>query len=174
MPGPAFLRGDSVDLHTVEEDDLPFLHRLVNDPRVWRSLFNADPQTMADEQAFYENVVTADGEVHLLICADGDPVGIIGLNGIDPSWGIAEVGYYVDPDAHGQGYATAAVGLLTDYAFDQRRLEKLKADALATNEASQRVLEKNGFVEEGRFREHGYVDGERVDVVRYGLLASDR
>jgi ribosomal-protein-alanine N-acetyltransferase len=122
----------------------------------------------------YENVVNADGETNLLICDDATPVGIIGLNGIDPSWGIAEVGYYVDPEAHVQGYATAAVGLLVDYAFDQRRLDKLNADALATNEASQRVPEKNGFIEESRFRNHGYIDGERVDVLRYGRLAEER
>ena len=60
------------------------------------------------------------------------------------------------------------------FRSDQLRLEKLSADALATNPASQRVLEKNGFLEEGRFRDHAFVDGERVDVVRYGLLADER
>lgn len=174
MPGPVFMRGDAVDLHTVEADDLPFLHRLINDPRVWRSLFQATPKRFEDEQAWYDATQGDDGELHLLICDDGDPVGIVGLSSIDPTWGIAELGFYVDPDAHGQGYATAAVGHLVDYAFEQRRLEKLFANALSSNAASQRVLEKNGFVEEGRFRDHGFVDGERVDVLRYGLLADER
>ena len=174
MPGPAFLRGERVDLHVIDEDDLPFLQRLINDPRVWRSLFAADPKTMDDERTFYEQVVNADDQVHLLICDDAEPVGIVGLSSISPNWGIGEVGYYVDPDAEGRGYATAAVGLVTAYAFDQRRLAKCYAEALASNPASRRVLEKNGFVEEGRFREHAFVDGERVDVLRYGLLAGDR
>lgn len=173
MPGPAYLRGESVDLHVIAEEDLAFLADLINDPRVWRSLFQADPKTMADEEAFYENVVNADGEVHLLVCDDETPVGTVGLSGIEPNWGIGEVGYYVDPDAQGRGYATEAVGLLVAYAFEQRRLAKLYANSLARNEASCRVLEKNGFREEGRFREHAYVDGERVDVLRYGLLADD-
>lgn len=174
MPGPRYLRGQKVDLHVVEEADLEFLYGVVNDPRVWPSLQQVEPLTMDDEREFYEGVVNADGETHLLICHEHTPVGIVGLNGIDPNWGVAELGYYVEPDSHGHGYATEAVDLLVDYAFDQRRLEKLEADALASNEGSQRVLEKNGFVEEGRFREHAFVDGERVDVVRYGLLADDR
>ena len=173
MPGPVFLRGDRVDLHVIEEADLPFLQRLINDPRVWRSLFQVTPKRMADEEEFLE-ATSEDTEAHFLVCVDGDPVGTVGLTGITPHWGTGDLGFYVDPDAQGQGYATAGVGLLVDYAFDQRRLEKLSADALATNPASQRVLEKNGFVEEGRFRDHGFVDGERVDVVRYGLLADER
>ena len=173
MPGPVFLRGDRVDLHVIEEADLPFLQRLINDPRVWRSLFQVTPKRMADEEEFLE-ATREDTEAHFLVCVDGDPVGTVGLSGITPHWGTGELGYFVDPDAQGQGYATSAVGLLVDYAFDQRRLEKLSADALATNPASQRVLEKNGFVEEGRFRDHGFVGGERVDVVRYGLLADER
>lgn len=174
MPGPRYLRGDRVDLHVIGEADLEFLNDVVNDPRVWQTLQLAEPKTMADEREFYEQVVNADDEMHLLICQDGAPVGIAGLNGIDPTWGIAELGYYVDPESHGNGYATEAVELVVDYAFDQRRLDKLTADALATNEGSRRVLEKNDFVEEGRFREYAFVGGERVDVVRYGLLADDR
>lgn len=174
MPGPAFLRGDTVDLHVVEESDLPFLQRLINDPEVWGSLFQATPKTLADEQSFYEDVVSGDdGETHLLICVEGDAVGMAGLADVEPHWGTAELGYFVDPDAGGRGYATAAAGLLVAYAFDHRRVEKLYSHALATNEASQRVLEKNGFVEEGRLRREGFVDGERVDVLRYGLLADE-
>lgn len=174
MPGPRYLHGDRVDLHVVEESDLEFLYGVVNDPRVWPTLQQSEPQTMTDERAFYEHVVNGEGETHLLICSERTPVGIVGLNGIDPTWGVAELGYYIEPDSHGHGYATEAVELMVEYAFEQRRLDKLTADALETNEGSHRVLEKNGFVEEGRFREHAFVDGERVDVVRYGLLSEDR
>ena len=174
MPGPVFLRGDRVDLHVIEEEDVPFLQRLLDDPRVWRSLFVVTPKRMADEREFLESTTGDDTEAHFLICDDGDPIGTVGLSSITHHWGTGDLGFYVDPNAQGQGYATAGVGLLVDYAFDQRRLEKLSADVLATNPASQRVLEKNGFVEEGRFRDHGFVDGERVDVVRYGLLADER
>jgi RimJ/RimL family protein N-acetyltransferase len=173
MPGPVFLRGDRVDLHVIEEEDLPFLQRLINDPRVWRSLFQVTPKRMADEEEFLE-ATREDTEAHFLVCDDGDPVGTVGLTGMTHHWGTGDLGFYVDPDAQGQGYATAGVDLLVNYAFDQRRLEKLSADALATNPASRRVLEKNGFLEEGRFRDHAFVDGGRVDVVRYGLLADER
>lgn len=163
-----------MDLHVVEEDDLEFLQRLINDPAVWGSLFQVTPKTMVDEQAYYEDVVSGDnGETHLLICTDGEPVGTIGLADVEPNWGIAELGYFVDPGASGRGYATEAAELLVEYGFEHRRLEKLYAHVLASNRASQRVLEKNGFVEEGQFRREAFVGGEREDVFRYGLLADE-
>ena len=50
MPGPVFLRGDRIDLHVIEEADLPFLQRLLDDPRVWRSLFVRHPLGRHHEQ----------------------------------------------------------------------------------------------------------------------------
>lgn len=117
--------------------------------------------------------MATDGEVHLLVCVDGEPVGMAGLSDLQPDWGVAELGYYVDPNAQGSGYATEAARLLARYGFEQRRLAKLFAHVLATNPASVRVLEKVGFREEGRLRREGFVDGERVDVLRFGLLADE-
>jgi RimJ/RimL family protein N-acetyltransferase len=59
---------------------------------------------------------------------------------------------------------------MVEYAFAERRLHKVVARALVTNEASPRVFERLGFREEGIQRDQKYVDGEYVDVVRYSLL----
>lgn len=173
MPGPVFLRGDLVDLHVIDEADLPFLQRLVNDPSVWASLRRSSPATARDEQQFYEEALHAPNQEHLLICTDGEAVGIVGLQHIDTAWGVAEIGYFVDPASHGQGYATAAVGLLSDYSFEFRRLEKLIAWVLPDNEPSRRVLEKNGFQQEAHLEEYAYRDGERKDMCIYGRMATD-
>ena len=59
------------------------------------------------------------------------------------------------------------------YAFDQRRLNKVIANAFDFNAGSRRVLEKVGFTEEGLHREEAFVDGAFVDIYRYGLLARE-
>lgn len=171
MPGPVFLPGTTIDLHTIEEEDLAFLQRVINDPDVWISLGRVSPATAKEERDFYENVVHAGTEEHLLVCVDSSPVGIIGLHDINPHWGTAEIGYFLDQAAHGNGYATDAVQVLTDYAFNQRRLAKLIASVFAENTASQRVLEKNGFEEEGRLEQYLYRNGKREDMCIYGKLA---
>jgi len=84
-----------------------------------------------------------------------------------------EVGYMLRPESWGNGYATNALGEVCRYAFDERRRHKLFARACETDPASSRVLERAGFEQEGTFRREASVDGEFVDLYRYGLLADE-
>ncbi len=93
---------------------------------------------------------------------------------IDEQFGTAEVGYFFAPDAWGNGYATAAVERVVDYAFEELRLHRVHARVFAFNEGSARVLEKVGFEREGVLREAAYMHGEYVDELRYGLLEPER
>jgi RimJ/RimL family protein N-acetyltransferase len=172
MPGPVFLDGEHITLRTVEEEDLAFLQHDINDPAVRRPLAAATPVNAAQEHDWFEGMSEGDS-VSLLICTDEEPVGTIGLNDINETWGHAEVGYWVTPDAWGEGYATEATELLVAYGFDQRRLNKVIAHAFDFNTGSRRVLEKAGFTEEGVHREEAFVNGEFVDIHRYGLLARE-
>ncbi|WP_435156498.1 GNAT family N-acetyltransferase [Haladaptatus sp. DFWS20] len=79
----------------------------------------------------------------------------------------------MSPDEWGNGYATAAVELLTEYGFNDRRLEKVWASVYAHNEASARVLEKAGFEHEAVHRKEAFVNGDRVDIHYYGLLRDE-
>jgi len=49
----------------------------------------------------------------------------------------------------------------------------MTAQAYETNPASRRVLEKVGFVKEGHFTREAFIDGEYVDIERFGFLATN-
>jgi len=172
MGSPVFLEGDSVTLHPVEEADAEFLQRLVNDPQVRPGIGATEPVTLAEEREFVESVGDGD-DVQFLVRAGGERVGTIGLSRLSSAHGNAEVGYFFAPDAWGNGYATDATRTVVAYAFEERRLHKVYARAFAFNDASMRVLEKTGFEHEGTHRDQVFVNGEHVDVHRYGLLADE-
>lgn len=172
MPGPQFREGETVDLHTIEKADAAFLQRTVNDPRVRTNLLAVEPVNGSEEADWIESRGDDDG-ADLLVCVDGEPVGSVGLKPPNEVWGTAEIGYMIAHDEWGNGYATDAVREICGYAFEERRLDKVYATVYATNPASRRVLEKAGFTEEGVLREEGFVEGERVDVLRYGLLVDE-
>ena len=109
----------------------------------------------------------------LLACVDGDPVGLLSMFTFEADSGRAFIGARFVPEAQGKGYGTDAVGRLVEYGFDERRLHRVGAGARADNDASRAMLETLGFVEEGRHREHYYVEGEYVDRITYGLLESE-
>ncbi|WP_433176476.1 GNAT family N-acetyltransferase [Actinoallomurus sp. CA-150999] len=82
----------------------------------------------------------------------------------------AMVGYSMLPAFRGQGVVTRAVRLLSAWAFEIG-IPRLAAGTAPDNAASQRVLEKAGFVREGvqRSRVDG-PNGTRIDDVVYVLL----
>jgi len=172
MPGPVFASGETVELRTIEPEDAEFLQRTVNDPRVRTGLAAYEPTNGPAESEWIESLDEGDG-ADFLICADGEPVGTIGLKPPNEVWGAAEIGYMIAPDEWGEGYATDAVETICRYAFDERRLNKVYATVYETNPASRRVLEKAGFTEEGVHRDEGFAEGEHVDVHRYGLLVDE-
>ena len=172
MPGPLFTDGERVALHTIEEEDVDFLQKLVNDPQVRRGLGTTDPITRNEEAEWVDSLDEAEG-FHFLVVADGEPVGTAGLSDVNEVWGVAEAGYFVHPDHWDEGYATDALRTLCEFAVEERRLEKVVAWAYETNPASRKVIEKVGFTEEGVLRDEAYVEGERADVHRYGLLAEE-
>lgn len=171
MPGPTFLRGETVSLRVVDEEDLAFAQRVVNHPDVRAGVGAFGPKTNEDEREWYEN--QDEDAPSFIVFADDEPVGIVGLHVERYPWGYAEVGYMIHPDHWGQGYATDAVRCLVRYAFEERRMNKVGADVYEPNEASRRVLEKIGFEREGVRRNHAFVDGEHVGLYEYGLLAEE-
>lgn len=172
MPGATFLVGDRVELRTVEEADLDFLQETTNHPDVRQNVGSSTPTNAFAEREWFESMST-DDDVQLLVWADGERVGTVGLHDFRPDWGLAETGYLFHPDHWGQGYATAAVDLLCAYGFRERRLNKVAARTFAFNEGSGRVLEKVGFQREGTLRNEAFERGEYVDLLYWGLLADE-
>ncbi|MFB6071406.1 MAG: GNAT family N-acetyltransferase [Halobacterium sp.] len=159
MPGRPFLEGDAVDLCAVTEDDLAFLRDTLNDPAVWHSLAAREPLTPKQEQEWYEDRASeSNGHVNFVVAVDGDPVGSLGVNGVDDADGGAELGLFLAEDYWGRGYGTEAARLATDYAFDQHRRHRVVARVFEDNEPSARIWEKLGFALDGTHRDEVFVD----------------
>ena len=98
-------------------------------------------------------------------------VGVISLGDvIRESLQLANVGYFVAQPFNGRGLATRAVGEVARFAFGEAGLHRLEAGTLPDNHASQRVLEKNGFVRYGLARGLLKIDGAWCDHVLFELL----
>lgn len=82
---------------------------------------------------------------------------------------FANLGYWMGREHAGQGLMTEAVGLIVPYAFETLGLHRIHAAFLPQNAASRRVLEKNGFKEEGYAENYLQIDGKWADHVLFGL-----
>jgi RimJ/RimL family protein N-acetyltransferase len=103
--------------------------------------------------------------------ATGEFAGQIGLYYQEPTTGQAMIGYGMLPQWRGKGYATRAVRLLADWAFQQVGIARLIAGTAPENVASQRVLERVGFLREGYLHSRlPGAGGGRIDDLLYALL----
>jgi ribosomal-protein-alanine N-acetyltransferase len=81
----------------------------------------------------------------------------------------ANLGYWMGEEFAGRGLMTEAVGVLLPFFFDTLGLHRLQAAFLPHNVASRRVLEKNGFREEGFAENYLQIDGKWADHVLFAL-----
>lgn len=121
-----------------------------------------------------EDLYRARGERFVWIVeADGTPCGWITLVVANWEHGLSEIGYALSSSFQGLGVMSAALAQLLPDLFLRTAIERIEARCAVGNEPSKRVLEKLGFVQEGRLRGYFKLRGERVDHLLYALLRED-
>lgn len=97
-------------------------------------------------------------------------IGIIGHYRIKPEHFRSEIGYMLLPQYHGKGIITEAIKATLNYGFEIMKLHSVEAVIDPENFASERVLQKTGFVKEAHLKENEFYDGKFLDTVIYSIL----
>jgi RimJ/RimL family protein N-acetyltransferase len=100
----------------------------------------------------------------------GETLGGAALHHFDPMRDVIELGYWLFVPARGRGVATRAVEAMVAHAFGSG-VYRTEAHVRIGNTASERVLDRAGFVREGIRRGVLRHEGERVDATLFSKLA---
>ncbi|TVT42760.1 GNAT family N-acetyltransferase [Hymenobacter setariae] len=152
--------------------DLSSLVRHANNAAVARNLADIfpHPYTEADGLAYIEFATSQVPGCIFAIEVAGEAVGSIALH---PQTDIhrknAELGYWLGQSFWGHGICTRAVREVVAYSFHTFDLARIFARPFGTNRASQRVLEKAGFLLEAQFSQTLFKNGEFIDEWVYGV-----
>ena len=84
----------------------------------------------------------------------------------------AEIGYMLSESIKGRGIMTEAAKQICEIAFHEFDLLRITGLVYQPNIASQRVLEKSGFVLEGVMKDAVYKNGQVYDLCIYGRTRS--
>jgi ribosomal-protein-alanine N-acetyltransferase len=87
--------------------------------------------------------------------------------------GVAGIGYWIVPAARRQGIASRAISLTTTWGLSAGNFARIEAWVEPNNHASQRVLEINGYLQEGKLRSFLTFGTRRADVLVYSRIAAD-
>lgn len=109
-----------------------------------------------------------------VVCKDsGKMIGTCGFTRFFFAHNGAEIGYVLNPAYHGKGIGTEVVGRVIKYGFENLALERIEGKFMIENEASRRVMEKNGMVFEGIRRKGMLIKGVYRNVGSCAIIKED-
>jgi ribosomal-protein-alanine N-acetyltransferase len=103
---------------------------------------------------------------------DQEVIGTIGFHAWFHKHKRAEIGYEIHPEYWRNGYTREALLEIISYGFDEMELTRIGAVVFTENEASNNLLTKIGFNQEGILKDYMYQNGKPHDTYIYSLLRS--
>jgi [ribosomal protein S5]-alanine N-acetyltransferase len=171
------LESDVIKMRRLEHDDIASIIEYASNIEIANNTFV--PHPYPPEAAIEFVTITREqwnkdeGYVFALIEKQrGSFVGVMGLHP-EPKNYLAEVGYWIGQPHWGKGYATYALRLLIQFAFERTDLNRVYARHFLTNPASGRVMEKAGMTYEGTSRQVVFHHEEFKDAALYAILKED-
>ncbi|WP_172369465.1 GNAT family N-acetyltransferase [Sporosarcina jiandibaonis] len=97
-------------------------------------------------------------------------IGTIGFHAWFQKHKRAEIGYEIHPDYWRKGYTHEALLEIISYGFEEMELTRIGAVVFTENEASNKLLTKIGFQNEGLLKNYMYQNGKPHDTYIYSFL----
>jgi len=171
------IRADGIVLRLPTLDDVALVDRAFGDEDI-AGRANLPPWTAAEVEEFVEvrlrDSVEAGAMIPMIIrSADtGDVLGGASIQNIDLLRSIADVGYWLLPEARGRGVATRTARAVAEFGFSLG-VHRIQAYVNVGNVDSERVLERVGFTREGVLRSMPRPGRSRVDQTLFSLLQGE-
>ena len=166
-------------LTRIESADAHSIFEMFADPKVVE-YYDLEPFTTLDEAeqliGLFESRFNAASGIRWAIRERGSEklIGTCGFNSWSNRMRHGTVGFDLRQSHWGRGIATEAVSEIISTgvsgALPCGKLHRLQADTIVGNSASERVLTKLGFREEGIRRDAAYVHGAYRDMKSFGLI----
>lgn len=167
------LEGEFVTLRPLSVDDASLTLAWRQSARA--ANLNAAPQSL-EQQANWIST-RPDSEYNFVIeLKDGRRVGMVSLTGVDATHRRGEPGRFLIGDeeaVRGVPAAVEAMKLVYELAFVKLGLQRVHGSVASDNTLMIKWQKFMGMTEEGRLRNHYFINGKFQDAIIFGLLAEE-
>lgn len=151
-------------------DDADDLVRYADNPEIAKNLRDAFPHPYTMENAVSFIGMASKSPSIFAIEIEGHACGGIGLHPQQDIYRLnAEMGYWLGQPFWGHGIITEAIARMVEFGFAHLPVDRIFAIPFGSNTASQRVLEKNGFVLEAHLYHTIIKNGKLEDELIYAV-----
>ena len=169
------MKKGEVHIRPLQHADQSELAKLANNKKIWDNLRDYIPYPYTDN----------DAEIFINITKNETPQQTFGIEFQHKLCGViglivqedvykksAEIGYWIGEPYWKKGIASKAVSLITEYGFNELLLNRIYTGVFEYNVGSMKVLEKNGFEQEGIFKNAIVKNGKVYNEHRYYKLST--
>lgn len=167
---------ENLTLRSINEKYADEVFALVQSNKIWLSKAMEWPQYVISVEDSRKN---AQGNYILhhrgyakmfLIFRDELMVGVFSFNQIEPTNKTAYIGYWLDEAEQGKGIISQAIEAVIEKYSSEGKVRRFVIKCSVSNEASNRVAKRNGFVLEGCLRQAEYISGKFHDQNIYARI----
>lgn len=167
-------------IRPIQIEDKSDLFQYRSDPETYKFL-SFVPNRIKDIEEFIQkssrdfNVQGTWFQFVILLKESHTLIGDVGVHFMDtePENKQVEIGYTLNSDFRGNGYAHEALIEIIDYLFKSLHKHRIIASIDPTNTSSIKLIEKLGFRKEAHFKKSLFFHGEWVDDLVYALLSEE-
>ncbi len=167
---------ERLTLRVIDMGDVEALFSLRSDERVMRYIGRPKAKEKSDSIELIERNIQDLKENTSISWAislkdDHTLIGTIGYYRIKLEHHRGEVGYALHPDHWGKGIMCEALNAVTEVGFQQFGFHSIEGVTDPLNHASNRLLQRCGFIREGILKENYFWNGKFLDSAVYSKLA---
>ena len=162
-----------ITIRNIRESDAENLAKYGDNKKIWDNMrdYFPNPYKLEDAISFIKMIQANEPITTFAINYKDELIGIIGYNlQTDIYKHSAEIGYWLAEPFWGRGFISKAIKLAIEHAFSVMDIKRLYTSVFEHNLGSIRVLEKTGFVYEGKGIKAVMKNGEYYNDLRYSLL----
>ncbi|GIN42381.1 GNAT family N-acetyltransferase [Heyndrickxia oleronia] len=172
------LETNRIRLRRIEKGDAHDIFKYLSDKEVMKH-YGTEPFQTVDEAiraiSRYESLFTEKRGIRWGITLKGDNkvIGSCVFYNMVSEHYRTDIGFVLSKNFWGQGIAQEALKAAIKYGFEYLNINRIEAVIEPPNVASQKLVERLGFLREGLLRSYEYYRGKFDDLYMYSLLKSD-
>ena len=168
------MNGENISLRPVEPQDLDLIYKWENDPELWIVSSTHTPFSRNTLQKYLDSIhdIFKDEQLRMVITDQKNDIGLVDLFEMNTINRRVGVGILIDVKYRNHGYASEAIRLILDYAFNTLHMNQVFCNILEDNQVSINLFEKLGFKNSGRKKSWVLKDDKWHDELIYQKFRS--
>lgn len=163
---------NNIELIKIDADDLHWMRELKDDS--WYGTHRITILNIDDQKQWYESIRKDSTILIMKAVLDSKyTIGLFKLFHIDYTNRSCEVGWDIVAEYRGKGYGKKIVESGTDFCFEVMNMNRLTAEILNNNVASQKCALSNSYIQEGCKRQAVIKCNQILDSFIYGIIFTD-